>query len=686
MPPRVPSGSGGGGGAAQSGVLDHFTAHRYDGTATGLDEEVMRDEMRSQGSSTASYLVNNAAREPKRTRRLPRPRTRDKDSKRSKGGEEWASVAEPSSSVHPSAAMMLNNSSNSNQADKADVELSLDTDFANIEDIVDLSKRQGSLVGPMNERLSPEGLNPTRPPLSPRSISSSMNTTRDRSSSLVGADRRPIAHTAISEPVLSRPPGPRRLASGPVPKSSPSSELRGGAKILPPWTGSEVAVPTLRKITREEAQQYVALGARPAPALLPPHAVDPRPRPGSAGSEHRSRGGLSDSVTNPSSILDGPRKSSVASVQSVHSGISPTSSVLDVTMPKPLGTPMGDLAQRQSAGASGTWTSVSFADGSYRFPDSHDRPRADSLGPRKSSASSSNVTSSWMAPDSWAVQPKRARDHLRDEESGTDQSEGEETDGPSDRTQERTSVGNSTVTHGHASSMDVSGSTTGYERRGTQDSISTTTSVDGPVNNGIFATQQDAPAIEYLNTSDTSDAQTLNSVSSHQVTLPPTPSSAGSTATRHGVRAGAIGIGSAAAAAAGKLGLHRPHRIKQQSSRPNTAGSIGAGGGAGLASALGSRVTEDDASSTYRMPSPIVTKRPSTVGQSNAGVSDHERLDYNRACMPTSYLVASRLVSCVLPSRMARTRLYRLLLRPRHPRSERCCRAKLRPAWFTACL
>lgn len=645
MPPRVPSG-GSVGGSMPPGLSDSLLmGSRYNGmTSSSLDEELQRDELKSQGLSGAPYSMNGAPREAKRTRRIPRPRTRDKDSKKSKGAEEWASITEQSLSGHPMPTSAFNNggSAAAGRGDGADVELSLDTDFNNIGDIVDLTKRQGSLVGPMNERLSPEGLLPTRPPLSPRSM-----TTRDRSSSLAGADRFNVtpplpvasanANTGTSSTVLVRPPGPRRLASGPLPKVSTSKDSRGaamdgsnsGGVIRPPapWMGSDVGgAATLRKISKEEAQQYVALGARPAPALLPPHVLDHRlQRHEAANSEHDFRGGLTNIVTNPNAPLDGSRKSSMTSVQSAHSGVSPTSSVLDLNLPNPI--PLGELAQGRGAGVQGTWNSVSFADGAYRFPDRQDRPRADSLGMRKSSGSSSNanVTSSWMAPDSWAVQHKQGRDNLRDDESGTDHSDGDDTDGPADRTVERASMGTPTLGPAHASSMDASWNIDGYGRRGTQDSTTSSISTDGPVNNGVFATQQDAPAIEYIDSTDASDAtSTLNSAGLAAPTQPPTPTSAGSNTTRHGVRAGAIGIGSAAAAAAGKLGLHRPHRIRQQSSRPNTAGSIGAGGSSGLtavapSTAHGSRTIDDDATSTHRTSSPFVTKRPSTVGQSSAG-------------------------------------------------------------------
>jgi len=542
----------------------------FAGSSIGLDEELMADDQES---------IREASKHNRR--RLIRPRTRDKDNKKNKmGGDGW----EHGGMDGVGLGMPFGRQG----YESNETPLALDTNFDQIDDIVNTSMRQSSLVGPMNERLSPEGPYPPSPTSSSNtnpirnSPSTRSSNARDRSGSVTFADR-PKPQTNQSDPSLARRPLLQRMTSGPavsdalLPSYSSDKNFQSNTKGTPPST--------LRKLTKAEAQQLLNrnIGKQGDGSSQPRDTADPR---GTLAELHRQV--QSDSFTITPDVdedaAQNDRKASCTSSSSKFtsgSGISPTTSLSNLHKIDKADTSGNTIGQeiswaREVDGGSG------LSDSGYRFPNRLPE------GPRKSSASSGKIASSWMAPDSWAVQPGNMRDVLRDEDDDEDEEEeeGQKEENPL-RDSQSTAVSfppqEVTLAKGHSGSLSsttpsqaasIDGGPALHEsissilagRRGTQDSNITTSSNGFGEIPPVNGNSEDSVLEILAATSATSQNSTsLSSALSNSVS---------NASARPGSKSGTIG--GAAAAAAGKLGLHRPSRMKL-SSRPNTAGSISGG-------------------------------------------------------------------------------------------------------------
>lgn len=558
-----------------------------DGNALGIDEEIGADEQQQE-----------PIRDTKR--RFVRPRTRDKDSKKSMkintgGGSSFFD--------HETLPITHERSQNSHSdaSKQNNVALALDTNFDTIDDFVDTSLRQSSIVGPKDELLTPrESLRAGGPPspTSPKQL-------RDRATSVSFVEQQRTMSISLDSP--QRPMTLRRLATA----SGTSFPLH---RPIGQPVRADITDPQFRKLTKQEAQALLAsrnsisYSAGGATAMTKQNSAN----------VEREQGVLRDSVAwadkrtlpqvdptlleRSKSIID-ERKASYASSSSRMtngSDISPTTSVNNIA--KLSARPPNE--RRPSTQGQ--------VDASYKFP-----PNARALGggdPRKSSTSSGGkVASSWMAPDSWAVQPDRLRDHLRDEDD--DDTNDEEmspridplTTSPSYKRDARhPSIATSLWSNSAGVPLQSSMSSTS-DGQGTH-SFSTT--ADGQIRDARRETMESAlsgsslktdfdslaaPAdssLEILQTS--SDRQHSSSISG--------PSSSGTTTAQF--RPTSRG-GSTIANAAGKLGLHLPRTTK---SRPGTATQTNPNGKvvAGLPSTPS---MEDEIHSPYR----AATKRPGTA-------------------------------------------------------------------------
>ncbi len=350
------------------------------------------------------------------------------------------------------------------------------------------------------------------------------------------------------------------------------------------------------------------------------------------------------------SALADQRKDSVVSAHSLrsdHSGISPKTSYANLSVTAHERHKAAAVAAAASSSATPSaspgWAAApppdnhinGRADHSYQFPPVSDQALGSLLNVRKSSASSGQEpSSSWMAPDSWAVQPDKTRDYLRDDNVGE-----EEEDDDDDRSVRAQMLADgkrrgssSGVSSVHASSMFRVASTDPFNkptsiagsRRGTEDSVDPLTVLPPlPKTKSVDESASNVDVLEQTNN------LAQSALAQQQQQQQPQPSQHhqlqhGSSHMRPSSSRGGAGASmlasagaSAAAAAAGKLGLHRTSKHRTNA-RPNTAGSIGATrpSTTTLSSTLS---TEDDASiaSTLRRDANQL-KRPTTA---NAGAA-----------------------------------------------------------------
>lgn len=512
----------------------------------------------------------------KRDRRLlgrPRPQ---RDAKK---GKTFSDVWDPDSTDGQSLRR-------SNGAPE-EVSLALDTNFDQIDDIVDTSVRHSSLVGPMNERLSPEAPNANLPSMTSTNISfstssKSWSNALDRSSSVTFADRtRPQLFHNDSTTGQHRRPLLHRMGSSGVAltdSSLNSSPEKGGSGYLLPFTPSS----GMRKLSKTEAQQMLIRQQGTRRSDISPSEINEAAL--SPGKDFS----LGDSVVQPFSdsfsvasesptIARDHRKASYASSSSrmtAESGISPTTSMTN--LPKgprdrsdqPTGmTPTREYPWKQDG------DEEEIHDNGYVFP-----IRKAAEGPRKSNASGSQAASAWLAPDSWAVQPGTLRDALRDED---DEDEKMEEEASPETAHRNLSSSNSSLKGLNGKSGSVSSSAIGQnggtsdgqrdllaERRATMESIMTSSS------NGIVAAAATSTAEGGQAASEDSALEVLAAPSPTGHTPVQTPGAGPSTGPRPGSRGS---IGGTASSTAGKFLLNRPSRMKLNI-RPNTAGSIGSSG------------------------------------------------------------------------------------------------------------
>lgn len=434
--------------------------------------------------------------------------------------------------------------------------------------------------------------------------------------------------------------------SHPHPTIAPSPEGRHRPAQI------NIAKPGLRRITLAEAQQHMAnsrggsvagaysqrhassLGSGPDPTFQP--TSDPeRTARQSKASKGSSSGFTPDLRGEPSSSSMSEweraankdrgrlsiseelnlRKASIVSAsgfseRSSTSGISPKTSVSQL----PMGLFNSNDSSQDTPPSTGWNRPINSSNDSYSFPPTATNPSTQGLvgvatgllSPRKSSASSASgqgaggiggASSSWMAPDSWAVQPNRLGGALGDED---DESESDQDDENASHTspRERDRRGSSSGTGmsgyqsgglgGRSGSTDPfprGGGTLIDSRRGTAESLGHSSNENNSTNgftsvlgvgsiSGIPTSPKPA-SIEILDVNDGQEITTTSpTVSLSGGSTGPSPSTP--SFIRPSSRGGsALAVaGGAAAAAAGKLGLHRTNKQKI-GPRPNTAGSIG---------------------------------------------------------------------------------------------------------------
>ncbi|PWN41371.1 PP2C-domain-containing protein [Ceraceosorus guamensis] len=600
--------------------------------AQGLDDELASVEA-AQASGGRHASTSGAGREKKRV--LRRPRTRERE--RSRGPEDGSTDATPGGLGAPFGFGVAGSA-----AGGREVEMSLDTNFDQIDDIVDPRMRQTSIaVGPMNEQRSPP---PDADAAHPASVSASLGRSRRRSTSVSATETGEVSRFAQAQNAhLADRPNLRRLGSADPSATNQSHAGRGQSQQR-----IKLGQPGLRRITLAEAKQHLTDKSTGASVSV----SNPSPRettgaevfaPWSVPGEdpmHLVRAG------GPSSgdIRELRKDSTTSSIsqRSGYSGVSPKSSITNLN------------AARGTQAETHPWNKNHVADPTYRFPPptNGNLPgsllpagafiSADALGQRKSSSSSGNkAASTWMAPDSWAVQPDRLRDYLRDEDdSSNDEAEGDDvtTSAGSGRRQgdRDASSGSGSMLAGHvggsglfnkrSSSLEGTQSMLdGGARRGTQDSVlSGYSSGHGGADHDHELQRQQS--LEILAIDDPVPPRTP-----HTAHTPHSPSLSQSTSAFHlplhhmrpASRGGAAlaAAGGAAAAAAGKLGLGRSNK-QGKTSRPNTAGSIGANTRATTVSPTATIMpTADDDTVTASSSRSIrgITKRPSTLASQSIG-------------------------------------------------------------------
>ena len=377
-------------------------------TALGLDEEleqVAALEAHNQAlpssqtaaiGSASGYATGNAAgagsghTKEKKLGMLRRPRTRDRDADAapstptlasSSKNDFWAAHDASRGAATPSQEL---------------AGFSLDTNFDQIDDFVDISVRRRNpnadgLVGPLNDNSSgssPPGSSPRGGPTRSSSTSFSTLPRPHRQSS---ADRIPLMQASA--------------------RTTPATQVSRS----PPQQQIDIATqrPTLQKLTKS---QLIALrkdgGSTDWASGMPLGAIDG----GEQKVEHAAPPEITADNFDDSMLI--PRKDSVASGRSDHSGVSPKTSYAQLPGTR---TP-------QKVDGSGAWQLGD--DAHYAFPGPKARASAagSALGieaiHRRSSASASDPAhkkaSNWMAPDSWAVQPDKSRAFSMEEEQDSD--------------------------------------------------------------------------------------------------------------------------------------------------------------------------------------------------------------------------------------------------------------------------
>ncbi|PWN50986.1 hypothetical protein IE53DRAFT_368439 [Violaceomyces palustris] len=551
------------------------------------------------------------------------------------------------------------NASGRGAADHGEVELSLDMNFDHIDDIVDTSAARQRMVGPMNEPMCDFGGSPF-----PRNDSTSSSEAAmykspsgsNLSSSMGSGQASPVSSLQTFAPVPRSAAG--RSFTGGKPMRMVGASPSGMASNIPDGKSAYVGLqgPVNRRISLAEAQQHTL---RRASSNLRDRTVPPanlyvpeRARSNSASAQdleatrsQTPQGGAEESIE--------ARKGSIASATSLRSsqsGISPKTSFINLS----------SSAQEGKMGQTPGWANFTPTSG---IPSAI-------LGMRKSSASSGQgVSSSWMAPDSWAVQPDKSKDYLRD---------GDEEDEDDDEAQSlpRDRRGSSSGMSGTASAMFRSGSSDPHyrtdsivgSRRGTEESIETNGLGSGRPGT---ATNERPMSIEVLDTSNILSSPLI------QPPLIARPSSRG------GPLAAA---GGSVAAAAGKLGLHRSSKQRGSNTRPNTAGSIGSARPSTTNLGLISGLEDDSSISAFAAAKDSSSlKRPGTASSQPFGKNYFIRVfktDDSFATITCPLMATTQEVRTIL-ARKSLTQdstAYRLFVRDKG--SERPLGNTEKPAWL----
>ena len=511
------------------------------------------------------------------------------------------------------------------QATGLDVELSLDTNFDQIDDIVDTSiARNRQMGGSMNDGtlasspsayLDSANSSDTALVRTPSSSYSSLADQRQASLSSTLASSQQSSESGMRGSVRSS-----RFSALPSPPGSQAGFSADGRPLQ-----ININRPGLRRISLAEAQQHqqlrrVSTSMRDIGEGVSPTSSSPNlPRRGSAGAAEAAKDVNGGGQSGNSISLADVRKGSITSAHSTrshHSGISPKTSYADLP-----------AAFHDRSRPAGGWTPGSDningrGEPNYHFPPT-DPSSAAALAMRKSSASSAGqaASSSWMAPDSWAVQPDQARDYLRDDNvdgEGDDDDDDQDAGTSVVRDRRGSSSGLSAVTNpgmyrSGSSDPYYKAASTGGSRRGTEESIDPKSIVSARHPSTQDSTN--SGSVEILETAHPIPSPQLSQV---QQSSSGRPSSRGGSLAAAGAHA--------AAAAAGKLGLHRPSKHRS-TPRPNTAGSIGAARSPQASLAPVPTVTEDDtAISNLTKRESGAIRRPGTGGGTPTGKNHFIRI------------------------------------------------------------
>ncbi|CBQ72433.1 Adenylate cyclase [Sporisorium reilianum SRZ2] len=472
-----------------------------------------------------------------------------------------------------------------------EVELSLDMNFDQLEDFVDTNAARQRLQGSVTESTSPSdhrSPNGSEAGLH-RSPSPSQNSLVDRHTSVASTLDSPSEASAAASSSLRQPSRTNTTMSTSTSTSTILSDRRPSQINLLPRN----SVP---RLSMAEMQNYQSLRKLSSNLIdLPQPSSLPLRRESIAATHASPESSQLGVASSADAILPDYRKDSVVSAHSMrsnHSGISPKTSYAN--LPSAIQEhPKGSAGATTPSGAG--WASEASkdkpangrADHAYQFPPAPDHNGTSLLSVRKSSASSGQEpSSSWMAPDSWAVQPDKMRDYLRDDNVGEEEDDDQDRAMAALASEGKRRGSSSGMSSTHASSMFRTSSTDPFKkttslagsRRATDESVDPLTvlpplpgskPIDDASANKVDVLQQTnnlAQSALAQQQSQNQQAQTHQLVSTHI-----RPSSRGGAGAHMLASAGA----SAAAAAAGKLGLHRPSKHRT-TTRPNTAGSIGA--------------------------------------------------------------------------------------------------------------
>ncbi|PWY99847.1 adenylate cyclase [Testicularia cyperi] len=573
---------------------------------------------------------------------------------------------------------------NHSQSLEQEVELSLDMNFDQIDDIVDPNAARQRLQGSGTESLSSLPASPPNDHRSPngsetgtyRTPSPSYSASVDRQTSFASTTP---GSSQFSDPSLGHSGSLRSLqrSNSGMPSSASTSTVLSDRRPSQVFGNRISNVP---RLSLAEAQNYQSLRKLSANLRDRPDGLAHVPSTSSIPTAAASlRRDSPDTTT--SSALDAPRshqlpsseailaehrKGSIVSAHSLrssHSGISPKTSYANLP----------SLAQERpktlTSNGAGGWASNGGRDGlgartdlSYQFPPPPEAQNGSLLGLRKSSASSGQgAASSWMAPDSWAVQPDKTLDYLRDDNVGGEEDEDEAELEAAERTRRGSSSGVSAV---QTSSMFRTGSSDPFaktssistSRRGTEESIDPLTI---PPQKSKGSEDSSASKLDLLEQTNNLAQSVIAQQHGSAFVRPSSRGGAGSTLAAAGA--------SAAAAAAGKLGLHRPS--KHRNARPNTAGSIGAATRPSTNTLNSSLSTEDDSVVASIAKREIATlKRPPTAN--NQGIARNHfirvyKTDSSFATLSCSLVSTSTEVQTILARKSLTTDsgAYRLFVR-----------------------
>lgn len=393
-----------------------------------------------------------------RKRKLGRPLTRDRD--RSKAGWQDDVGLGFTSHVEGQRPSKAGGSNAKVARPQGDVPMTIDMNFDQIDDIVDSSFRNnfGASVGPKDELLqdSPwttRSANVFAAPFEPNgAVRPGSSTSTGEVSGLSKAQyfspstRGSVVSGSGSHRSGSSQPG--KFGFNNQASIGGASATGGSISSAPPAAAVDVRKPGLRKVTLAEAQSYTSsssgsprlraastsAGMTGTPRMVPMPSTREDDGPSSAAGDVESEASDDEFGSGEprndyeAGGMGGYRKASAISGVSGRSGVSPKSSVVQLTLP-PSATNNGARTEE--------WSSRQAVPNiNYEFPSAGLDPNgAVIVDPnfRKGSQGSLGAggqASSWAAPDSWAVLPDKPEDVEGGEGTGdSDDNVDEEGDG-----------------------------------------------------------------------------------------------------------------------------------------------------------------------------------------------------------------------------------------------------------------